>query len=54
MFNEANDILEHEWFSTIDFGDLYNKKVGIEKQVKYFKHINLDTTPMGARRYHDR
>jgi len=27
MFNEAKDIMEHEWFTAIDFDELYNKSM---------------------------
>jgi len=30
MFNEAKDIMEHEWFTAIDFDELYNKSVSVQ------------------------
>lgn len=50
MFNEAKDIMDHEWFTAINFDELYNKSVSA------FIAINpsaptvlcLDTAALGA------
>ena len=36
MFNGARDIMEHDWFSPINFEDLYNKSVST---VKFFMKL---------------